>query len=55
MLADVLKGQAIALDGQYHWALPDEVADVVGFLCSAGARWVTGSVIPANGGQVMIR
>ncbi|KAJ5655889.1 hypothetical protein N7507_007839 [Penicillium longicatenatum] len=26
---------------------PDDVADVIGFFCSAGARWITGSVIIA--------
>lgn len=35
-------------------AEPDDVADVVGFLCSKQARWITGSVIPANGGGCKI-
>jgi 3-oxoacyl-[acyl-carrier protein] reductase len=29
----------------------DEVADVVVFLCSDRARWITGSCIPVDGGQ----
>jgi 3-oxoacyl-[acyl-carrier protein] reductase len=30
---------------------PDEVADVVTFLCSERARWVTGATLPVDGGQ----
>ncbi len=33
---------------------PDDVSDVVGFLCSREARWITGSVISASGGGIMI-
>ena len=33
---------------------PQDVADVVGLLCSADARWVTGSVISASGGGIKI-
>ncbi|KAJ5949215.1 hypothetical protein N7454_000799 [Penicillium verhagenii] len=33
---------------------PDDVADVVGLLCSADARWITGSVISASGGCVKV-
>jgi 3-oxoacyl-[acyl-carrier protein] reductase len=31
---------------------PDDIADIVAFLCSDDARWLTGTTIPANGGMV---
>ncbi|MBB3874986.1 SDR family oxidoreductase [Sphingomonas aquatilis] len=30
---------------------PDDIADVIGFLCSPDARWITGQVVAANGGS----
>jgi 3-oxoacyl-[acyl-carrier protein] reductase len=30
---------------------PDDVADVISFLASDGARWITGASIPVNGGS----
>ena len=30
---------------------PEEIADVVAFLCSARAGWITGACIPVDGGQ----
>ena len=33
---------------------PEDVADVVGLLCSREARWITGSKVSANGGSVKI-
>jgi 3-oxoacyl-[acyl-carrier protein] reductase len=33
---------------------PEDVADVVGLLCSHDARWITGSVISASGGGIKI-
>jgi len=32
--------------------LPEDIADVVGFLASADARWVTGALINASGGSM---
>ncbi|CAH0051906.1 unnamed protein product [Clonostachys solani] len=32
----------------------DDVADVVGFLCSHESRWITGSKVNANGGSVAL-
>ncbi|KAJ9144636.1 hypothetical protein NKR23_g5975 [Pleurostoma richardsiae] len=33
---------------------PDDVAHVVGFLCSRDGRWITGSKISANGGSIPV-
>ena len=32
----------------------DDVTDVVGFLCGRDSRWVTGSVVAANGGTIHV-
>ena len=32
---------------------PQEVADVVAFLCSADARWITGQILNVSGGSVL--
>jgi NAD(P)-dependent dehydrogenase (short-subunit alcohol dehydrogenase family) len=34
-------------------ATPDEIADAVGFLASAGANYITGAVLPVDGGMGM--
>ena len=33
---------------------PEDVAGVVGLLCSTDARWITGSVVCADGGGINI-
>ena len=32
----------------------EDVADVIGFLCGRDSRWVTGSVVAANGGTIHV-
>jgi 3-oxoacyl-[acyl-carrier protein] reductase len=33
---------------------PEDIADIVGLLCSKEARWITGSKVSANGGSITI-
>src|SRR6202451_689530 len=46
-------GRAVALEMQALKRIgkPDDVADVVAFLASDGARWITGASIPVDGGS----
>jgi len=53
-LREEMERQLIAPGGSGHFAQCEEVADVVGMLCSREARWITGSVVPANGGASVI-
>jgi 3-oxoacyl-[acyl-carrier protein] reductase len=34
-------------------AQPDDIADVIAFLCSHKARWITGALIPVDGGTLL--
>jgi NAD(P)-dependent dehydrogenase (short-subunit alcohol dehydrogenase family) len=46
-------GRAIALEMQALQRIgkPEDIADVVTFLASDGARWITGASIPVDGGS----
>lgn len=50
-LAPGIREQAERESALGHIAEPEDVASVVAFLCSAGARHVTGTVIKVDGGQ----
>lgn len=36
------------------WASGDDIAEAVRYLCSDGARYVTGVLLPVTGGLLMI-
>jgi 3-oxoacyl-[acyl-carrier protein] reductase len=44
-VGEIIKGTALGRLGQ-----PDDIADIVGFLCSNDARWTTAQHIEASGG-----
>jgi len=46
--------EAHATAGGGRPAYTHEVAGVVGMLCTADAAWVTGQVVCANGGMLML-
>ena len=52
MLPPQARDMAARLTPLARLGRPDDIADVVAFLCSSDARWVTGQVIGANGGLV---
>lgn len=49
-IQDVFKAEFIPAQGKPGMGQPEDVADVVGMLCSHDARWITGTVVGANGG-----
>jgi NAD(P)-dependent dehydrogenase (short-subunit alcohol dehydrogenase family) len=48
------KREFITLQSSPRFGQPEDVADVVGLLCSRDARWITGCVISASGGGIKI-
>ena len=37
-----------------RWADPAEIADPIMFLCSHAARYVTGTIVPVDGGYISV-
>jgi NAD(P)-dependent dehydrogenase (short-subunit alcohol dehydrogenase family) len=37
-----------------RWALPEDIAGAVVFLCSPAARFITGAVLPVDGGYLVV-
>ncbi|KAG4428895.1 hypothetical protein IFR05_015624 [Cadophora sp. M221] len=48
------KQEFIPLQSSPKFGQPEDVADVVGMLCSRDARWITGTVVSASGGGIKI-
>jgi NAD(P)-dependent dehydrogenase (short-subunit alcohol dehydrogenase family) len=47
---DQMKDASIRLSPARRMGQPEDVADVVGFLCTDGARWITGQTLVVDGG-----
>lgn len=43
----------LAVQALQRIAQPDDVADVIAFLCSDKARWIDGALIPVDGGSML--
>lgn len=50
-----LKEKALSKIPLQRWAQPDEIAGTYAFLASADASYITGQVVAADGGMVMVR
>ena len=53
-MLEVFKEEFITLQSSPKFGQPEDVADVVGMLCSRDARWITGTVVYASGGGIKI-
>jgi Dehydrogenases with different specificities (related to short-chain alcohol dehydrogenases) len=49
-----LQDEAFPLQSMPRFGQPDDIADIVGLLCSSDARWITGCVVSASGGGIKI-
>jgi 3-oxoacyl-[acyl-carrier protein] reductase len=54
-MVETFKREFITQQCLPRFGQPEEVADVVGLLCSRDARWITGSVISASGGGIKMQ
>ncbi|KAF2663270.1 NAD(P)-binding protein [Microthyrium microscopicum] len=54
-MIETFKNEFIPMQSMPRMGQPEDVADVVGMLCGHDARWITGSVISASGGGVMMQ
>ncbi len=52
-LGEERRAQLQALVPLGRTAQPEEIAEAVGFLASAGAAYITGTVLPVDGGLAM--
>ena len=48
---DAGRNLALGMQALKRIGKPDDVADVIVFLASDGARWITGASIPVDGGS----
>ena len=51
---EAFKREFMPLQSSPRFGQPEDVADVVGLLCSRDARWITGCVVSASGGGIKI-
>ena len=52
---DALLGQVIQKYPIARWGTPEEIAEVVHFLATARSSWMTGQILPVEGGLLQLR